>query len=219
MFTSSAEGGFSVLFQHDDLCGVERSFRFSKRPESLNRKMFRKNHSKIEEVFGVACNPAVGGVGQPLTPNPRTAFSPRGKLQAKYRIKIIASSIPKKAQNKMDGSHQFTANVNFISFDQFDHKEDLHDTNQTNGSRVPNKGNNFHGKKRSYGASGLGVTDANFFKQGWGFMDGIFLIYFISNGLIVRRSKEPKDFVNVVRGQRELCTMKGWVELVVENFR
>ncbi|KAH9821166.1 hypothetical protein DFH28DRAFT_1190900 [Melampsora americana] len=85
----------------------------------------------------------------------------------------------------MDGSHQFTGNVDFISLDQSDHEEDLNDANQTNGSRVPNKGNNFQGKKRSYRASGLGVTDANFFKQGGGLIDGIFLSYFIFNGLIV----------------------------------
>ncbi|KAH9813856.1 hypothetical protein DFH28DRAFT_1096076 [Melampsora americana] len=84
----------------------------------------------------------------------------KDKVPGKGEVQIVASSIPDRAQNKMDGSQQFTGNVDFISFDQSDHEEDLDDANQTNGSRVPNKGNNFQGKKRSYGASGLGVTDA-----------------------------------------------------------
>lgn len=120
-------------------------------------KKKRKNKNPPQEP--ASTTPAVNPPAKKRKsrPKPKKATE-KDKAPGKSEVQTL--SLPDKAQKKMNGSQQFTGNVDFISFDQSDHEQDLDDANPTNDSQVPNKGNKFQGKKRSYGASGLGVTDA-----------------------------------------------------------
>ncbi|EGG09918.1 uncharacterized protein MELLADRAFT_115680 [Melampsora larici-populina 98AG31] len=122
-------------------------------------KKKRKNKNPPQEP--ISTQPAANPPAKKRKPRtkPKKA-SEKGQVPGKGEVQTVASSLPDKAQNKMNGSQQFTGNVDFISFDQSDHEHDVDDANQANDSQIPNKGNKFQGKKRSYGASRLGVTDA-----------------------------------------------------------